>query len=136
MNLTGEILQPISEIFKTTFDGLDKLFTSDEERAKAAALLIELQGKIEIELNNGISARHESDMKSDSKLAKNIRPITLLSIVVLFVIASVASAFGFSISTNLLDILEAWGMMIFGFYFGSRGAEKIASTIGQIVRKK
>lgn len=136
MNLTGEILQPISDIFKTTFDGLDNLFTSDEERAKAAALLTEIHGKIEIELNNGITARHVADMQSDSKLAKNIRPITLLSIVILFVIASVASAFGFSISVNLLNILESWGMMIFGFYFGSRGAEKIASTIGQIVRKK
>ena len=77
------------------------------------------------EMNN-ISSRWQSDMKSDSWLSKNTRPMALIFLTLAMTIFIVLD------STILLQIKESWVSLletllitVYVAYFGSRGAEKI-----------
>tara|TARA_R100001163_G_scaffold3069_4_gene4710 strand:+ start:730 stop:1176 length:447 start_codon:yes stop_codon:yes gene_type:complete len=77
------------------------------------------------EMNN-ISSRWSSDMKSDSWLSKNTRPMALIFLTLAMTIFIVLD------STILLQIKESWVSLletllitVYVAYFGSRGAEKI-----------
>ena len=77
------------------------------------------------EMNN-ISSRWQSDMKSDSWLSKNTRPMTLIFLTLAMTIFIVLD------STILLEIKDGWVSLmeallitVYVAYFGSRGAEKI-----------
>jgi hypothetical protein len=73
-----------------------------------------------------LTKRHEADMASDSWLSKNIRPMMLIALFVAYVGFALASVFDLDTKTAYVDLLGQWGMLAFGFYFGSRGAEKVA----------
>jgi hypothetical protein len=77
------------------------------------------------EMNN-ISSRWQSDMKSDSWLSKNTRPMALIFLTLAMTIFIVLD------STILLQIKDSWVSLletllitVYVAYFGSRGAEKI-----------
>ena len=77
------------------------------------------------EMNN-VSVRWNSDMKSDSWLSKNTRPMTLIFLTLAMTIFIVLD------STILLEIKDGWVSLmeallitVYVAYFGSRGAEKI-----------
>ena len=77
------------------------------------------------EMNN-ISSRWASDMKSDSWLSKNTRPMALIFLTLAMTIFIVLD------STTLLEIKTGWVSLmetllitVYVAYFGSRGAEKI-----------
>ncbi len=78
-----------------------------------------------------IGARHERDMVSDSWLSKNIRPLLVISFVVLFIVFSTLSAFGIVIEASLLTMLKGFTDIGIMFYFGSRGIEKVAKIAKQ-----
>jgi hypothetical protein len=73
-----------------------------------------------------ISKRWESDMKSDSFLSKNTRPLALLfltvSMVFLIVLDSLNIDFG--VSEEWIDLLKSLLITVYVAYFGSRGVEK------------
>ena len=77
-----------------------------------------------IEQNN-ITDRLKADMSSDSWLSKNIRPMTLVSILVGYFTFAMMSAFGHDTKTEYVQLLGQWGMLIMSFYFGGRTLEKI-----------
>ena len=73
-----------------------------------------------------ISERWASDMKSDSWLSKNTRPMTLIFLTLamtIFVILD--STVLLEIKTGWVSLLEALLITVYVAYFGSRGAEKI-----------
>lgn len=74
-----------------------------------------------------ISNRHALDMQSDSWLSKNIRPLSLVFLMVMFVIISVfdGNIGSFSVGEDYIPVYQTLLSLIFTFYFGSRGAEKI-----------
>ncbi len=77
------------------------------------------------EMNN-ISERWSSDMKSDSWLSKNTRPLTLIYLTIsmtIFVILD--STVLLEINEGWVSLLEALLITVYVAYFGSRGAEKI-----------
>ena len=73
-----------------------------------------------------ISKRWESDMKSDSYLSKNTRPLALLfltvSMVFLIVLDSLNIDFG--VSEEWINLLKSLLITVYVAYFGSRGVEK------------
>ena len=75
-----------------------------------------------------VSSRWRSDMKSDSWLSKNTRPLTLiyltLSSTTLMILDSFHSIL-FSIDTAWVELLKTLLITVYVAYFGSRGAEKI-----------
>ena len=73
-----------------------------------------------------VSKRWESDMKSDSWLSKNTRPMTLifLTISTVFIILLDSLNIDFGVNTEWIDLLKSLLITTYVAYFGSRGAEK------------
>jgi hypothetical protein len=72
-----------------------------------------------------LTERLKADMGSDSWLSKNIRPMTLLAILVGYFTFAMMSAFGRDANPAYVELLGQWGMLIMSFYFGGRTLEKI-----------
>jgi len=111
---------------------LDKVFP-DPAQAEAAKLkLLEMQQNGELaQLNADVSEQHEltdrlkADMASDSWLSKNIRPTTLIFILVTYTTFGLMSAWDIEVNKEYVQLLGQWGMLIMSFYFGGRTLEKI-----------
>ncbi|MFC3123214.1 hypothetical protein [Agaribacter flavus] len=130
---------------------VDELVSSDEEMALTEIQKMKIKKAYEVELKQIMSEmdrrqkEHEEsleatlterlklDMKSDSWLSKNIRPMALIFLTVVVSLLAAFSMFGLSdISENQRQIISDWTdffgtimMVVYGFYFGSRGLEKI-----------
>ena len=111
---------------------IDKFFP-DPAAAEAAKLkLLEMQQNGELaQLNADVSEgqeltkRLQADMVSDSWLSKNIRPLTLIAILIGYFIFAALSAAGINVNQEYVQLLGQWGMLIMSFYFGGRTLEKI-----------
>jgi len=115
---------------------IDKLIPDPEAKAKAQLDLAKLaqDGELASMANetklfetdqNNITDRWKADMASDSWLSKNIRPLSLVAIFSAYVVFALMSAFGLAVNEDYVELLGQWGIIIFGAYFTSRGAEKI-----------
>ena len=95
-----------------------------EDKEKALKLLE--QDMIEMQ---EISKRWDSDMKSDSWLSKNTRPLTLIFLTVSMVLLIFSDSIGdsFEVSSGWVDLLKSLLITVYVAYFGSRGAEKFKS---------
>ena len=77
------------------------------------------------EMNN-VSSRWSSDMKSDSWLSKNTRPLTLIYLtIVMSILIVLDSTVLLTVKEGWVSLLEALLITVYVAYFGSRGAEKI-----------
>ena len=123
---------PIAALLSIGEKVLDKVLPDPEARAKAQAMLIEMQqkgelAKLQADMNeqDNLTKRAEADMKSDSWLSKNIRPMTLIFILVTYTVFGMMSAWEIEVNNNYVELLGQWGMLIMSFYFGGRTLEKI-----------
>ena len=112
---------------------IDKFFPDPEQKAKAQLELLKMQQegdfkKIEADIieQQELTKRQEADMASDSWLSKNIRPLSLIALFVAYIVFALMSAFDMDTNESYTMLLGQWGQLAFGFYFGSRGLEKIA----------
>jgi len=102
------------------------IITSDdsigpEDKEKAIKLL-----ELDIQEMKEVSSRWRSDMKSDSWLSKNTRPMALIFLTLAMTIFIVLdSTVLLEIKTGWVSLLEALLVTVYVAYFGSRGAEKI-----------
>ena len=121
---------------------VDKLIPDPAAKAKAQLDLAKLAqdgelAKIANETKlfetdqNNITDRWKADMASDSWLSKNIRPLSLVAIFSAYVVFALMSAFGLAVNEDYVELLGQWGIIIFGAYFTSRGAEKIMDMKGK-----
>lgn len=115
---------------------IDKLIPDPEAKARAHLDLAKMaqDGELakmvnETELykteQNNLTDRLKADMGSDSWLSKNIRPMTLIFILVAYFIFAMMSAYGHNANQSYVELLGQWGMLIMSFYFGGRTLEKI-----------
>jgi hypothetical protein len=111
---------------------LDKVFPDPAQAEQAKLKLLEMQQNGELAKINAdaaeqheLTARLEADMASDSWLSKNIRPMTLIFILVFYVVFAMMSAGGIDTNQKYVELLGQWGMLIMSFYFGGRTLEKI-----------
>ena len=123
---------PIAALLSIGEMVLDKVLPDPEARAKAQAMLLEMQqkgelAKLQADMNeqDNLTKRVEADMKSDSWLSKNIRPMTLIYILTAYLALAVMDALGLDISDNFVSLLGQWGMLVMSFYFGGRTLEKV-----------
>jgi hypothetical protein len=115
---------------------IDKLIPDPEAKAKAQLELTKLaqDGELakmandskmyEVEQNN-LTERMQADMASDSWLSKNIRPMTLIYILVSYLVLAILDAALVDIADAFVELLGQWGMLVMSFYFGGRTLEKI-----------
>ena len=76
-----------------------------------------------------VSKRWGSDMKSDSWLSKNTRPLTLIYLTVITSLYILLDALdiSFNIDEAWVELLKTLLVTIYVAYFGSRGFEKVTS---------
>ena len=123
---------PLMALFDVGMKVLDKFIPDPEAKAKAQKELLQMQqeGKLaELQADNieaqELTKRHEADMASDSWLSKNIRPMTLVFIPLVYSAFATMSAWDIEVNNNYVELLGQWGMLIMSFYFGGRTLEKI-----------
>ena len=123
---------PIAALLDVGMKVLDKFVPDPAAKAKAQAELLQLQqeGRLaELNADNienqELTKRHEADMASDSWLSKNIRPGTLIFILIVYSAFATMSAWDIEVNNNYVELLGQWGMLIMSFYFGGRTLEKI-----------
>jgi uncharacterized membrane protein (DUF106 family) len=125
---------PIAALLDVGMKVLDKFIPDPEAKAKAQAELIKMQqeGKLaELQADQvamqETSKRWEADMKSDSWLSKNIRPMTLVYILLAYSTFAMMSAWGIQVNEAYVKLLGEWGQLIMLAYFGGRTVEKVMS---------
>jgi len=118
-------------------NAIDKTVTSDEEKLKLKNALSTEMNKLEKAQLDAVAAydkevtvRHKTDMRSDSWLSKNIRPCVLAFLIVSTVLLAYLSIFILDADKSELiapwvELLKVLDIAVIGFYFGSRGLEKV-----------
>jgi len=101
---------PIGNVVRTIISGSEM---SDADKQIALRKLDQ-----EIHEFDGITKRWVADSRSQSWLAQNVRPLTLVFLTVAFVA-------GWVMQLDELDVVKELLTIVFIGYFGSRGAEKI-----------
>jgi len=111
---------------------LDKVFPDPAQAEQAKLKLLEMQQNGELAQiaadtaeQQELTKRHEADMASDSWMSKNIRPMTLVFILIVYTTFAGLSAADIEVNNNYVELLGQWGMLIMSFYFGGRTLEKI-----------
>ena len=111
---------------------IDKLIPDPEAKAKAQLELATLAqngelAQLQADMNeqNNISERWKADLGSDSWLSKNVRPMTLIALLVAYFIFATASAFDIIVKQAYVELLGQMIMLIVSAYFGGRTLEKI-----------
>ena len=76
-----------------------------------------------------VSSRWRADMKSDSWLSKNTRPLALVFLTVSSVLMMAVDSFHlqFDVDESWINLLKTLLVTVYVAYFGSRGAEKITN---------
>tara|TARA_R100001594_G_scaffold797_1_gene3230 strand:+ start:125 stop:511 length:387 start_codon:yes stop_codon:yes gene_type:complete len=106
---------------------IDDLHTSEEERLAAEQKIKELIANYEVEMEKNITSRWEADLKSDSWLSKNVRPMVLIFLIVctMLLIFIDAGAIKFNVKDSYIDLLQLVLITVIGAYFGGRSFEKV-----------
>jgi hypothetical protein len=127
---------PLTALLEVGGKLIDKLIPDPEAKAKAQLDLAKMaqDGELakmandtklfETEQNN-LTDRLKADMGSDSWLSKNIRPMTLIYILVAYLVLALLDASVLDIADAFVELLGQWGMLVMSFYFGGRTLEKI-----------
>jgi hypothetical protein len=106
-------------------DSVDAVAKAIAGDPAATAKLAEVEAdfaKAELE---AVTKRWEADMKSDSYLSKNIRPMTLIAILSAYFLFAMMSAFSINVNETYVKLLGEWGQLIMLAYFGGRTVEKV-----------
>tara|TARA_R100000030_G_scaffold23665_1_gene17062 strand:- start:269 stop:715 length:447 start_codon:yes stop_codon:yes gene_type:complete len=81
----------------------------------------------EVRFQENVTERWKADMSSDVKLAKLIRPITLLSLMGMFMLTMIFDSLDnwpFNVKDSYIDLLQILMLTAFGAYFAGRTIEK------------
>jgi hypothetical protein len=78
-------------------------------------------------MEKNITSRWEADLKSDSWLSKNVRPLVMIFLIVctMLLIFIDAGALSFEVKSSWVDLLQLVLITVIGAYFGGRSLEKV-----------
>jgi len=119
LDTVGDLLpdQGALGIVKNLLDNDDSV---DPAEAKAMV-------EAEIAFQNNVTERWKADMSGDIKLAKYIRPVTLIALMTMFMITMVLDSLDylpFNVKESYVSLLEILMLTSFGAYFAGRTIEK------------
>ena len=117
--ITGGLIKDVGKV-------IDNLTTTDEERLAAKLKIEELLEQAEKDAQDQVTVRWQSDMNSDSFLSKNIRPMVLIYLTVVFTILSFfdGNIGEFKIAEQYIPIFQSLLITVYGAYFVGRTWEK------------
>mgnify|MGYP003675202009 FL=1 len=119
LGLVGDLL-PDSGALGIVKNLLDK--EPDVDPAEAQSVI-----DAEVRFQENVTDRWKADMGSDVKLAKLIRPVTLIALMTMFMLTMVADSIDglpFNVKDSYVDLLQILMMTAFGAYFAGRTIEK------------
>ena len=109
MNILGQIFSGgAKELVEGVGGVIDDLHTSKEEKLEAEQKIKELVASYQTSLEKEISSRWQADMKSDSWLSKNVRPLVLIFLVIstVLLIFIDAGVINFVVEAKWTDLLQ------------------------------
>ena len=117
--ITGGLIKDIGKV-------VDDLTTTDEERLQAKQRIQELLEEADKDAQQQVTERWKYDMQSDSFLSKNIRPLTMVFLTVMFTLLAFTDGnIGqFSIQKEYIPIFQTLLITVYGAYFVGRTWEK------------
>ena len=116
-----------AELVKGVGGFIDDLHTSEEEKLEAEQKIKEIIANYEVEMEKTITSRWQADLKSDSWLSKNVRPLVMVFLIVctMLLIFIDAGALNFEVKSSWVDLLQLVLITVIGAYFGGRSLEKV-----------
>jgi hypothetical protein len=104
--------------------GIVKNLLSKEKGVDPAEAKAAIQA--EVEFQNNVSRRWEADMASDVKIAKIIRPATMIVLMLFFMVMMIWDGLdeSFMPKESYVSLLEILMLTVFGAYFAGRTIEK------------
>ena len=116
-----------ADLVKNVGGVIDDLHTSEEERLEAERKIKEIIANHEAQMEKNITSRWEADLKSDSWLSKNVRPLVMIFLIVctMLLIFIDAGALKFNVKDSYVDLLQLVLITVIGAYFGGRSLEKV-----------
>lgn len=117
--ITGGLIKDIGGV-------IDKLTTTEEERLQAKQKIQELLEEADKDAQQQVTERWKFDMQSDSFLSKNIRPLTMVFLTIVFTLLAFTDGnIGqFSIQEEYIPIFQTLLITVYGAYFVGRTWEK------------
>ena len=117
--LTGSVVKEIG-------NAIDKLTTTEEEKLIVKKQVLEILEQADTNAQAQVTTRWKSDMASDSFLSKNIRPIILIYITVIFtaLVFTDGNIGEFQIAKEYIPIFQTLLVTVYGAYFVGRTWEK------------
>ena len=119
LGVVGDLL-PDSGALGVVKNLIDKDDSVDSEEAQRVI-------DAEVRFQENVTERWKADMGSDVKLAKLIRPLTLIALMFMFMVTMVADSIDgwpFTVKDSYVDLLQILMMTAFGAYFAGRTIEK------------
>jgi len=119
LGVVGDLL-PDSGALGVVKNLIDKDDSVDSEEAQRVI-------DAEVRFQENVTERWKADMGSDVKLAKLIRPLTLIALMFMFMMTMVADSIDglpFTVKDSYVDLLQILMMTAFGAYFAGRTIEK------------
>ena len=117
--------QEVENLRQLQYDHEERLLELGIEKAKIEQQELEALLAAQANQENNVSDRWKADMSSDSKLSKNIRPMTLIYILTAYLLFAGLSAAGINVQEAYVALLGQWGMLVMTAYFGGRTVEKV-----------
>ena len=117
--ITGGLIKDVGKV-------IDDLTTTDEERLAAKHKIEELLEQADKDAQDQVTERWRLDMASDSFLSKNIRPLVLVYLTVIFTALSFfdGNIGGFQVDEAYIPIFQSLLITVYGAYFVGRTWEK------------
>lgn len=117
--ITGGLIKDVGKV-------IDDLTTTDEERLAAKHKIEELLEQADKDAQDQVTERWKLDMESDSFLSKNIRPLVLVYLTVIFTVLSFfdGNIGGFQVDEAYIPIFQSLLITVYGAYFVGRTWEK------------
>ena len=119
LSVVGDLL-PDSGALGVVKNLIDKDDSVDSEEAQRMI-------DAEVRFQENVTERWKADMGSDVKLAKLIRPLTLIALMSMFMLTMTADSIDglpFTVKDSYVDLLQILMMTAFGAYFAGRTIEK------------
>jgi len=122
--LTGGVIKEIGNV-------IDNLSTSKEEKLIIKKQIQQILEEADNNAQIQVTERWKSDMNSDSFLSKNIRPMVLIYLTVIFSALSFTDGnIGtFTVAKEYIPIFQTLLVTVYGAYFVGRSWEKAKNTI-------
>ena len=105
---------------------VDRFVRTKDEKAQFEKEMAEIFISAEADMQKNVTERWRTDMRSDSWLSKNVRPMVLIFLIVntMLLIFIDAGFINFKVEDNWVSLLEVLLLTVNAAYFGGRTWEK------------